>query len=147
MHKTFTGLTVKAADKGEVSAVFSTFGVIDHDGDITLPGAIKDGTEVVISSYGHESHWGALPVGKGGQGGPLILSSPPLAADELQREIDRVAERIQERSDSLTALESQLMERRIKSPLLPTIVPIDAERIGSTFGRRVDPIAGVGAMH
>lgn len=65
MHKTFTGLTVKAADKGEVSAVFSTFGVIDHDGDITLPGAIKDGTEVVISSYGHESHWGALPVGKG----------------------------------------------------------------------------------
>lgn len=65
MQKTFTGLTVKAADKGEVSAVFSTFNVVDHDGDVTLPGAIKDGTEVVISAYGHSSHWEKLPVGKG----------------------------------------------------------------------------------
>lgn len=65
MLKTFSGVTVKAADEGKVSAVFSTFNVVDHDGDLTLPGAIKDGTEVVISSYGHESHWGALPVGKG----------------------------------------------------------------------------------
>lgn len=66
MHlKTFTGLTVKSADLGQVSAVFSTFNVIDHDGDITLPGAIKDGTEVVISAYGHSSHWEKLPVGKG----------------------------------------------------------------------------------
>ena len=66
MHlKTFTGLTVKSADLGQVSAVFSTFNVVDHDGDITLPGAIKDGTEVVISAYGHSSHWEKLPVGKG----------------------------------------------------------------------------------
>lgn len=65
MLKTFSGVTVKAADKGEVEAVFSTFNVVDHDGDVTLPGAIKDGTEVVISAYGHESHWGALPAGKG----------------------------------------------------------------------------------
>ena len=84
---------------------------------------------------------------KGGQGGPLILLPPPLAADELQREIDRLGERIRERSDDLTAHESRLMERRIKSTLLPTIVPIDSARVGSTFGRRVDPIAGVGAMH
>lgn len=84
--------------------------------------------------------------GKGGQGGPLILA-PPLAANELQREIDRLGEQIALRSDSLTALESQLMERRIKATLLPTIVPIGSERIGSTFGRRIDPIAGVGAMH
>ena len=84
---------------------------------------------------------------KGGQGGPLIRADQPLAASELQREIDRLAQIIEERSDTLTALESQLMERRIKATLLPTIVPIDSERIGSTFGRRVDPIAGVGAMH
>ena len=48
MHKTLSSVTVKAADKGEVSAVFSTFNVIDKDGDLTLPGAIKDGTEVVV---------------------------------------------------------------------------------------------------
>ncbi len=65
MHKQMTGVTVKAADKGQVEAVFSIFNEIDKDGDVTLPGAIKDGTEVVISSYGHTSHGGALPVGKG----------------------------------------------------------------------------------
>lgn len=84
---------------------------------------------------------------KGGQGGPLIRADQPLAASELQREIDRLAQLVEERSDALTAIESQLMERRIKTTLLPTIVPIDSDRIGSTFGRRVDPIAGVGAMH
>lgn len=65
MHKTFTDVRVKDADKGLVEAVFSTFGVLDSDGDITLPGAIEDGAEVVISAYGHRSHWGSLPVGKG----------------------------------------------------------------------------------
>ena len=84
--------------------------------------------------------------GKGGQGGPLITSRP-LAADELQREIDRLADVVEQRSEALTALESQLMARRIKTTLLPTIVPIQANYIGSTFGRRIDPIAGVGAMH
>ena len=85
--------------------------------------------------------------GKGGQGGPLIVASPPLAANELQREIDRLAEQIDLRSEALTALESQFMERRIRSTLLPTLLPIDSNRIGSTYGRRVDPIAGIGAMH
>jgi hypothetical protein len=65
MHKTITGFTIKSAEKGEVEAVFSTFNVIDKDGDVTLPGAIKDGAEVVISAYGHQSHYGALPIGKG----------------------------------------------------------------------------------
>jgi murein DD-endopeptidase MepM/ murein hydrolase activator NlpD len=89
----------------------------------------------------------ALVTARGGQGGPLIETSQPLAASELEREIDRLVERVEQRSDTLTALESQLMERRIKATLLPTIVPISSDRVGSTFGRRVDPIAGVGAMH
>lgn len=84
---------------------------------------------------------------KDGQGGPLVNPSPPLATNELLREIDRLSVIVEERNDTLTALESQLMERRIKTTLLPTIVPIANARIGSTFGRRVDPILGVGAMH
>lgn len=86
-------------------------------------------------------------VSKGGQGGPLINPSQPLSPGELQREIERLSEFVEERSDALTALESQLMERRIKTSLLPTLVPIKANHIGSSFGRRIDPIAGVGAMH
>ncbi len=85
--------------------------------------------------------------GKDAQGGPLIHLSRPLSANELQGEIDRLADIVEQRSDMLTALESQLMERRIKGSLLPTIVPIAAARVGSPYGHRLDPIAGVGAMH
>ena len=84
---------------------------------------------------------------KDGKGGPLIHPSRPLAVEELQHEIDRLAEAVDQSADNLTALESQLMERRIKSSLLPTLMPIHAERIGSVFGRRIDPIAGVTALH
>jgi hypothetical protein len=56
---------VKSGDKGQVSAVFATFNVIDSDGDVTVPGAFKNGAEVVISSYQHKTWQGALPVGTG----------------------------------------------------------------------------------
>jgi hypothetical protein len=61
------GLRVEIKDeaKGLVKAVFSTFDVVDSHGDVTLPGAFEDGAEVPISSYGHTSWEGALPVGKG----------------------------------------------------------------------------------
>jgi hypothetical protein len=67
---------IKDADKGTVKAVFSTFDVVDHDGDVTAPGAIEDGAPVRISAYGHASWGGALPVGKGVvriKGGEAIL--------------------------------------------------------------------------
>lgn len=84
---------------------------------------------------------------KGGQGGPLINPSKPLSLNELEREVDRLAGVVEARNEAMTALESQLMERRIKVTLLPTMQPVGASHIGSTFGRRVDPIEGVGAMH
>lgn len=65
-HKRLAGLTVKNADLGELSAVFATFDVVDHDRDVVVKGAIPDGREVVISAYNHAS-WGpgAIPIGKG----------------------------------------------------------------------------------
>jgi hypothetical protein len=56
---------IKDAAKGEVTAIFSTFDVIDSDRDVTKAGAFSDGAEVPISAYGHQSWLGALPVGKG----------------------------------------------------------------------------------
>jgi len=85
--------------------------------------------------------------GKDGKGGPLIKLSRPLSVSELQTEIDRLADVVELRSEELTALESQLMERRVKAVLLPTAMPIAADHVGSVFGRRIDPIAGVGALH
>lgn len=57
---------VKNADQGLVEAVFATFGVKDHDGDWTLPGAFKVGAMVALSPFGHNSVIRGLPpVGKG----------------------------------------------------------------------------------
>jgi hypothetical protein len=65
-HKPLSGtVQIKDADRGQVQAVFSTFNVIDRDGDVTLPGAFEDGAEVVISAYGHKTWTGAMPVGEG----------------------------------------------------------------------------------
>lgn len=55
---------VKDAAEGKVGAVFVTFGVKDHDGDIIEAGAIGD-QKVRVSSFGHASWGGALPVGVG----------------------------------------------------------------------------------
>ena len=78
-RKTFQGVHIKAGPEGRVSAVFSTFNVLDLDGDVVLPGAIKDGAEVVLSAYGHTSHGGSLPVGKG-----IIRTTPTEAVLEGQ---------------------------------------------------------------
>lgn len=64
LHKSIKA-ELKAEGNGEVVAVFSTFNTIDHDGDVTLPGAFTDGQKVRISAYNHTSWSGALPVGKG----------------------------------------------------------------------------------
>ena len=51
------------AEEGAVTAIFSTFNVIDKDGDVTLPGAFEDAAPVIISAWGHD--WGELPAGRG----------------------------------------------------------------------------------
>jgi HK97 family phage prohead protease len=63
-QKTFRApMELKAdSEQGEFRAVFATFNVKDHDGDITEPGAFKDGAPAVIEGWNHD--WG-LPVGKG----------------------------------------------------------------------------------
>ena len=63
--KTFGGnIEFKAnGENGEFRAVFSRFNVIDHDGEVTLPGAFIEGQKVRIAYWGHR--WGDLPVGRG----------------------------------------------------------------------------------
>src|SRR3546814_18893714 len=63
--KTLARVEIKDEAKGEVTAVFATLGIRDHDGDFTREGAFTDGAPVRISAYGHKSWQGQLPVGKG----------------------------------------------------------------------------------
>lgn len=64
-EKKSLAVVIKDADKGEIRAVFSTFDVIDADGDVTLSGAFEDGANVRLSAYGHGSWHGELPIGRG----------------------------------------------------------------------------------
>lgn len=65
-RKSLSGFALKDADQGSVTAIFATLNEVDHDGDVTLPGAFTNGQEVVLSAYGHASSYGeAAPVGKG----------------------------------------------------------------------------------
>lgn len=56
-------LKADSDETGEFRAVFSTFNVIDHDRDVTIPGAFHDGQKVRVSYWGHR--WQDLPVGRG----------------------------------------------------------------------------------
>jgi hypothetical protein len=64
MRKTYRApLELKSGDPGSFLARFASIGPPpDHDGDITEPGAFKQGEKVVIGSWDHE---GGLPVGEG----------------------------------------------------------------------------------
>jgi len=55
-------LELKADAEGAFSATFATFNVVDHHGDVTLPGAYDEGKEVLIGAYQHDLM--RLPVGK-----------------------------------------------------------------------------------
>lgn len=83
--------------------------------------------------------------GAPGQGGPLIAA--PLNYGELQREIDRLSKQVETKTEELSILESRFLEKRVRERLLPTMLPVKGATIGSSFGYRSDPIAGVRAMH
>lgn len=65
VSREFAGVEVKSATNGEITAVFSTTGVVDHDGDVTVKGAFESGANARISDWNHSSWNGALPVGRG----------------------------------------------------------------------------------
>ena len=63
-HKSIRASAVKVGSEGKVTAKFATLGVKDHDGDIIEPGAFGK-QKVRVSSFGHGSWMGELPVGVG----------------------------------------------------------------------------------
>lgn len=86
----------------------------------------------------------AVVAAKPGQGGPFVAVLTPV---ELQAEIDRLANEVERRTDDLGFLEFKLLEKRVKDRLLPTTLPVKNAALGSVFGHRADPVAGVRAMH
>jgi hypothetical protein len=62
--KALGAFEIKDEAQGTVEAVVATLNVVDSDRDVILPGAIRDGSKVKLSSYGHDIITaGAAPVG------------------------------------------------------------------------------------
>ncbi|MDP1527377.1 MAG: peptidoglycan DD-metalloendopeptidase family protein [Rhodocyclaceae bacterium] len=79
-------------------------------------------------------------------GGPLTRPSN-LSPQEMQRALEDLSRQIERRSETLSALEDQLFEERIRKHLLPTASPVAADVRASGFGWRMDPFTGQTAMH
>ena len=79
------------------------------------------------------------------EGGPFIPA--PMTTSELQLEIERMARDVNSKADELVMLESKFLEQRVKERLLPTTLPVKDALLGSLYGVRSDPIAGMRAMH
>ena len=79
------------------------------------------------------------------EGGPFIPA--PMTTRELQLEIERMAQSVESKTDELAMLESKFLEQRVKERLLPTTLPVKDALLGSLYGIRSDPIAGMRAMH
>ena len=64
MERKSIRMELKADSEGSFTARIATLNVVDSDGDLTVPGAFKANTPVLVSAYQHGSWSGALPVGR-----------------------------------------------------------------------------------
>jgi len=83
-----------------------------------------------------------------GRGG-AVSNVPPkdLSMAEFSRQLDQLSRQMENRTDSLGILESQLFDAKVKRKLMPTIPPVDGSWSASSFGWRIDPFNGMLAMH
>jgi murein DD-endopeptidase MepM/ murein hydrolase activator NlpD len=83
-----------------------------------------------------------------GRGG-AVSNVPPkdLSMAEFSRQLEQLSRQMENRTDSLGILESQLFDAKVKKKLMPTIPPVDGSWSASSFGWRIDPFNGMLAMH
>jgi len=82
-----------------------------------------------------------------GRGGLDPLAGRPLSVSEFQDQLDRLGHDLDHRSDYLSVVESELMSAKLKSKMMPTILPVDVGYNASGFGWRIDPFTGRLAKH
>jgi len=88
----------------------------------------------------------AMEVRADGRGGPLVQPHA-MSPSELQKAVDALAHEVEIKSDTLSVIESQLLEDRIRKNLLPTSLPVAVQWNASVYGWRMDPFTGERAMH
>jgi murein DD-endopeptidase MepM/ murein hydrolase activator NlpD len=83
------------------------------------------------------------PSGEGG----LLMSPRSMTAQELSSALDALTQDSEERLAWLAVIEDSLLKQEWADALKPGLRPVDDLRIGSAFGRRIDPITGQVATH
>lgn len=86
------------------------------------------------------------PAERDSRGGPLLNASA-LSANELEQAVESLSRQLEARTDTLTLLEAQMFEDRVRKARLPTTLPVDAQWNASAYGWRLDPFTGQRAMH
>jgi murein DD-endopeptidase MepM/ murein hydrolase activator NlpD len=81
-----------------------------------------------------------------GRGGPLVMQSA-LSSDELRVALDDLSRQVEDKTDALALIESQLLEEQIRKMMLPTGLPVNAQWSASGYGWRLDPFTGERALH
>ena len=87
----------------------------------------------------------AAETARRGQGGAFLPS--PLDADGLAKALDRLALAVERQTDRFQVIEAHQMAEKVKARRLPTALPVAQAALGSPFGTRTDPIAGVRSLH
>lgn len=82
-----------------------------------------------------------------GLGGPELRNKSMSQETDVQEVIDRLADRIDNRTQQMKLLEQLIMNRSVDSNAMLDFVPVQEGYVSSSFGRRSDPITGRIAMH
>lgn len=82
----------------------------------------------------------------GGRGGPQV-SAHPVTEAELQQQISRMMQELEQRSDRLSLIESMLLQQNVQKNTMPNGQPVNAAYRSSSYGWRVDPFSGRMAFH
>ncbi len=83
-----------------------------------------------------------------GQGGILsTLPSQDMTFVEFNNKIQELSRILDDRADKLGALDSVLMQDRLKKKMLPSIMPVSTRWYSSGFGVRIDPFTGRSVFH
>ncbi len=81
-----------------------------------------------------------------GRGG-IERNSHELNMEQLQMALGALSRDLDYRADYMNVVETALMSAKVKSRLLPTIIPVNASYNASGFGWRLDPFSGRSAFH
>jgi murein DD-endopeptidase MepM/ murein hydrolase activator NlpD len=82
------------------------------------------------------------------QGGVVPnLPSQDMSFLEFNSRIQELSRIVDDRADKLGALDSLLMQDRLRKKMLPSVMPVNAKWYSSGFGARIDPFTGRSAFH